>query len=148
MKNKIYIAGQEGMVGEAIYKLFKKKKLHVIDCKRKQLDLTNQTEVKSWFKKNKPTIVINAAGKVGGILDNSLYPHEYLYVNAMIGLNLLKNSLDHNVKQFINMGSACIYPKKNKQPIKEQYLLSSKLEESNEGYSIAKIAVLKYGFNI
>jgi GDP-L-fucose synthase len=145
MKNKIYIAGQEGMVGQAIYKLLKKKKLHVIDCKRRQLDLTNQTKVKSWFKKNKPTIVINAAGKVGGILDNSLYPQEYLYVNAMIGLNLIKNSLDHNVKQFINMGSACIYPKKNKQPIKEQYLLSSKLEESNEGYSIAKIAVLKYG---
>jgi len=144
MKHKIYIAGQEGMVGQAIYKILKEKKYNVIDCKRKQLDLTNQKKVENWFKKKKPTIVINAAGKVGGILDNSLYPHEYLYTNTMIGFNLLKNSLKYNVKQFINLGSACIYPKKTKQPIKEQYLLSSKLEESNEGYAVAKIAVLKY----
>jgi GDP-L-fucose synthase len=144
MRHKIYIAGQEGMVGQAIYKILKEKKYNVIDCKRKQLDLTNQNKVENWFKKKKPTIVINAAGKVGGILDNSLYPHEYLYTNTMIGFNLLKNSLKYNVKQFINLGSACIYPKKTKQPIKEQYLLSSKLEESNEGYAVAKIAVLKY----
>ena len=144
MKHKIYIAGQEGMVGQAIYKLLKKKKYTVINCKREHLDLTNQNEVQKWFQKNKPTIVINAAGKVGGILDNSLYPYEYLYVNTTIGLNLIKNSLDHNVKQFINLGSACIYPKKTQQPIKEKYLLESKLEESNEGYALAKITILKY----
>ena len=144
MKHKIYIAGQEGMVGQAIYKLLKKKKYNVINCKRKNLDLTNQNKVQSWFKKNKPTLVINAAGKVGGILDNGLYPYEYLYTNTTIGLNLIKNSLDNNVKQFINLGSACIYPKKTKQPIKEKYLLESKLEESNEGYAIAKITILKY----
>lgn len=144
MGRKIFIAGQEGMVGQAIYKLFKEKKYNIINCKRSELDLTNQNAVEKWFKKNKPTIVINAAGRVGGILDNSLYPHEYLYINTMIGLNLLKNSFDYNVKQFINLGSACIYPKKTKLPIKEQYLLSSKLEESNEGYALAKIVVLKY----
>jgi GDP-L-fucose synthase len=144
MVQKIYIAGQEGMVGQAIYKLLKEKKYKIIECKRKQLDLVDQKKVKTWFKKNKPTIVINAAGKVGGILDNSLYPNEYLYINTMIGLNLVKSSLDYNVRQFINLGSACIYPKVTKQPIKEQFLLSSKLEESNEGYAIAKIAVLKY----
>jgi GDP-L-fucose synthase len=144
MKKKIYIAGQEGMVGQAIYKLLKEKKYKVISCKRSQLDLTDQKKVKSWFKKNNPNIVINAAGKVGGILDNSLYPEEYLYINTMIGLNLLKNSLDSGVKQFINLASACIYPKRTKQPIKEEYLLSSKLEESNEGYALAKINVLKY----
>jgi GDP-L-fucose synthase len=144
MVQKIYIAGQEGMVGQAIYKLLKEKKYKIIECKRRQLDLVNQKKVKIWFKKNKPTVVINAAGKVGGILDNSLYPNEYLYINAMIGLNLVKSSLDYNVKQFINLGSACIYPKVTKQPINEQFLLSSKLEESNEGYAIAKIAVLKY----
>jgi GDP-L-fucose synthase len=144
MVQKIYIAGQEGMVGQAIYKLLKEKKYKIIECKRKQLDLVNQKKVKIWFKKNKPTVVINAAGKVGGILDNSLYPNEYLYINTMIGLNLVKSSLDYNVKQFINLGSACIYPKVTKQPINEQFLLSSKLEESNEGYAIAKIAVLKY----
>lgn len=143
MQHKIFIAGQEGMVGQAIYKILKKKN-HIIECKRAQLDLTDQKSVEKWFKKNKPTIVINAAGKVGGILDNSLYPEKYLYINTMIGLNLIKNSLDYNVKQLINLGSACIYPKKTKQPIKERYLLESKLEESNEGYAIAKIAVLKY----
>jgi len=143
MKDKIFIAGQEGMVGQAIYKLLKKK-FYIIECKRAGLDLTDQKKVQKWFRKNKPTIVINAAGKVGGILDNSLYPEKYLYTNTMIGLNLIKNSLDYNVKQLINLGSACIYPKKTKQPIKENYLLESKLEESNEGYAIAKIAVLKY----
>jgi GDP-L-fucose synthase len=143
MKDKIFIAGQEGMVGQAIYKLLKKK-FYIIECKRAELDLTNQKKVQKWFKKNKPTIVINAAGKVGGILDNSLYPEKYLYTNTMIGFNLIKNSLDYNVKQLINLGSACIYPKKTKQPIKENYLLESKLEESNEGYAIAKIAVIKY----
>jgi GDP-L-fucose synthase len=143
MKDKIFIAGQEGMVGQAIYKLLKKK-FYIIECKRTELDLTDQKKVQKWFKKNKPTIVINAAGKVGGILDNSLYPEKYLYTNTMIGLNLIKNSLNYNVKQLINLGSACIYPKKTKQPIKENYLLESKLEESNEGYAIAKIAVLKY----
>lgn len=144
MNQKIYIAGQEGMVGQAIYKLLKKKNYNIIQCPRTKLDLTDQKQVQIWFKKNKPNIVINAAGKVGGILDNSLYPDKYLYINTMIGLNLLKSALDYNVKQFINLGSACIYPKKTKQPIKEEYLLSSKLEESNEGYAIAKIAVLKY----
>jgi GDP-L-fucose synthase len=144
MKHKILIAGQEGMAGQAIYKLLKEKKFHIINCKRTQLDLTEQKSVNKWVRENKPTIIINAAGKVGGILDNSLYPDEYLYVNIMIGLNLLKASLNYNIKQFINLGSACIYPKKTRQPIKENYLLQSKLEESNEGYAVAKIAVLKY----
>lgn len=143
-KHKVYIAGQEGMVGQAIYKLLKEKKYNIINCKRSQLDLTDQKKVQIWFKKKKPTIVINAAGKVGGILDNSLNKHEYIYTNTTIGLNLLKISLDNNVKKFINLGSACIYPKRTKQPIKEKYLLSSELEKSNEGYAIAKIAVLKY----
>jgi len=144
IKHKVYIAGQEGMVGQAIYKLLKEKKYNIINCKRSQLDLTDQKKVQIWFKKKKPTIVINAAGKVGGILDNSLKKHEYIYTNTTIGLNLLKISLDNNVKKFINLGSACIYPKRTKQPIKEKYLLSSELEKSNEGYAIAKIAVLKY----
>jgi GDP-L-fucose synthase len=144
MADKIYIAGQEGMVGQAVYKVLKKNKYKIIDCKRTELDLTDQKKVQSWFKKKKPSIVINAAGKVGGILDNSLYPNEYLYINTIIGLNLLKNSYDFKVKQFINLGSACIYPKTTRQPIKEEYLLSSQLEKSNEGYALAKIVVLKY----
>ena len=95
------------------------------------------------FQINKPNIVINCAGRLG-ILDNSKYQDEYLYVNTLIGLNLINISLKYNVKKLINLGSACIYPKKNKQPIKEDYLLSSYLEPTNEGYALAKISVLKY----
>lgn len=144
MKKKIYISGQEGMVGQSIYKLLKKKNYYIIDCKRKDLNLTNQKNVHDWFKKNKPEIVINAAGKVGGILDNSKDQMSYIYNNVMIGFNLVNSSLSYNVEKFINLGSACIYPKKTNQPIKEEYLLSSYLENTNEGYALAKISVLKY----
>lgn len=142
---RIFIAGQEGMVGSTIYKLLKKKRYCIIDCKRKDLDLIDQSKTRLWFKKQKPDVVINAAGKVGGILDNSLHQADYIYRNTIIGFNLIRCSLESNkVKKFINLGSACIYPKTTKQPIKEEYLLSSYLEETNEGYAIAKIATLKY----
>jgi GDP-L-fucose synthase len=141
---KILIAGQEGMVGHAIYQLLQKKNFKIIECKRKDMDLTSQEQVNKWFKKFRPEIVINAAGRVGGILDNANNKADYIYINTMIGFNILNASLKYNVKKLINLGSACIYPKKTKQPIKEEYLLSSKLEPSNEGYSIAKIATIKY----
>jgi len=144
MRDKVYIAGQQGMVGSAIMKILKKKNFNIIQCKRKDLDLTNQNHVEKWFKKNKPDIVINAAGKVGGILDNSKYIDEYIYINTMIGFNLLNCANKYGVKKFINLGSACIYPREAKQPIKENYLLSSQLEKTNEGYALAKIATLKY----
>ena len=143
-KKRIYIAGQGGMVGQSIYRLLKSKKYHIIDCKRKDLNLVNQKDVQNWFKKNKPEIVINAAGKVGGILDNSTNQMTYIYNNVMIGFNLVNSSFNYNVKTFINLGSACIYPRKTDQPIKEEYLLSSYLENTNEGYALAKISVLKY----
>jgi GDP-L-fucose synthase len=142
---RIFIAGQEGMVGSAIYKLLKRKNYFIIDCKRQDLDITDQSKLRLWFKKKRPDVVINAAGKVGGILDNSLHQADYIYHNTIIGFNLIRCSLESNkVKKFINLGSACIYPKITKQPIKEEYLLSSYLEETNEGYAIAKIATLKY----
>jgi GDP-L-fucose synthase len=144
MKKKILIAGQEGMVGTALYKILKKENYKIIDCKRNSLDFTNQENVNKWFKKNKPDIVINAAGKVGGILDNNSFKEEYIYINSIIGLNLINASFKNDVKKFINLGSACIYPRLTKNPIKEEYILSSKLEKTNEAYAIAKIAVLKY----
>lgn len=144
MKKKILIAGQEGMVGTALYKMLKKENYKIIDCKRNSLDFTNQEEVNKWFAKNKPDIVINAAGKVGGILDNNNFKEEYIYINTIIGLNLINASFKNDVKKFINLGSACIYPRLTKNPIKEEYILSSKLEKTNEAYAIAKIAVLKY----
>ena len=144
MKSKVLIAGQEGMVGGSIYRLLKKKNFKIIDCKRRDLDFTNQVSVDKWFKKHRPKIVINAAGKVGGILDNQTHQSDYLFINSMIGLNIINSSLKYNVKKLINLGSACIYPKKTDQPIKESALLSSYLEETNEGYALAKILILKY----
>jgi GDP-L-fucose synthase len=143
-QKKIYIAGQEGMVGSAILRLLKKKNYKIIDCNRKKLDLTSQDGVDRWFKKNQPDIVINAAGKVGGILDNSKFQSDYLYINTMIGMNLVNASFKYKVKKLINLGSACIYPRNSKQPIKEEYLLNSPLEKTNEGYALAKILILKY----
>ena len=144
MKDKILITGQEGMVGSSIYKFLKKKKFHIIDCKRKDLDFTSQKSVEKWFKKNKPDVVINAAGKVGGILDNKNFQPDYIYINSMIGLNVIRSAYDNNVKKLINLGSACIYPKNPTQPINENDLLTSKLEPTNEGYALAKILTLKY----
>ena len=86
MSLKILIAGQEGMVGKAVYKLLKKKKFRIIECKRNQLDFTSQQSVENWFKKKKPDIVINAAGRVGGILDNFNFQSDYIYINTMIGM--------------------------------------------------------------
>jgi GDP-L-fucose synthase len=144
IKEKIFISGQEGMVGSAVYSLFKKNNLNIVDCKRSDLNLTDQASVDYWFKNNKIQIVINCAGRVGGILENSLKKDLFLNDNLLIGLNLINSSLKYNVKQFINLGSACIYPKLTDQPIKEDFLLTSGLEETNEGYAIAKIATLKY----
>ena len=141
--DKILIAGQEGMAGSAIYKLLKKKKYKIIECKRKYLDFTDYHKVSSFFKRKKPNVVINAAGKVGGILDNSKYPIDYLNKNILIGLNIINISYKYNVKKIINLGSACIYPKITKLPIKESYLLSSFLEITNEAYALAKIVTLK-----
>ena len=97
-----------------------------------------------WFKKNKPDIVINAAGRVGGILDNYTFQPDYLYINTMIGMNIVNSSFKYDVKSLINLGSACIYPKKVKQPITESSILSSSLEKTNEGYALSKIVTLKY----
>jgi GDP-L-fucose synthase len=141
---QIFIAGQEGMVGSALLNLLKKNNLKIINCKRKDLDLTNQDKVEKWFRKNRPDIVINAAGKVGGILDNSLNPADYIYENTIISFNIINSSLRNGVKKLINLGSVSSYPRKSRIPIKEDYLLSSSLEPTNEAYAIAKIASIKY----
>ena len=145
MKCKVLIAGQEGMVGSSIYNILKtNKKYKILECKRNDLDFTSQNSVDKWFKRKKPEIVINAAGRVGGILDNKNNQSEYLYINTIIGLNIINSSHKFNVKKLINLGSACIYPKKVKQPISENSLLTSALEKTNEGYALAKITSLKY----
>ena len=132
------------MVGSSVLRYFKSLGFNkVITEGRKKLDLTNANQVYEFLKKNKPNIVINCAGKVGGILANYKFPKEFLFENIYIQLNLIDSCFKNNVKTFINLGSSCIYPKKAKQPIKESYLLSGKLEPTNEAYSIAKIVGLK-----
>ena len=145
LKNKkIFIAGHNGMVGSSILRHAKNLGLNkIIIQSRKKLDLTNWNKVNKFLKKTKPDIVINCAGKVGGILANLTYPKEFLFENIYIQLNLLDACFKNNVRTYINLGSSCIYPKKSKQPIKEDYLLSGKLESTNEAYAIAKIVGLK-----
>lgn len=143
--NKIYIAGSNGMVGNAICKLLIKKgyKENILTTSRKDVDLRDDKKVEDWFKNNKPKFVIIAAAKVGGILANKNFPVEFLLNNLKIQNNLIENSYKFGVKKLLFLGSSCIYPKLSKQPIKENYLLSEYLESTNEYYAIAKIAGLK-----
>ena len=143
-KLKIFIAGHKGMVGSSLFKFFKKKKFgKLIFAPRSKLDLENFSKVDNFLKRNKPDVIINCAGKVGGILANSSYPTEFLNENILIQTNLIKSAYKNNVPHFINLGSSCIYPKYSKQPIKEKYLLSGSLEKTNEAYAIAKIVGVK-----
>ena len=144
INKKIYIAGHNGMVGKALYKKLKKLGVRkILTTPRNKVDLLNLEKVKKYLKNNKPDIVINCAGRVGGILANSTYPVEFLNENIFIQLNLINSSYENNIKHFINLGSSCIYPKNSNQPIKEKYLLSSPLEKTNEAYALAKIIGLK-----
>jgi len=143
----IFIAGSYGMVGNAI-----KKELladgyninsKVLSPSKEELDLSNFQAVNEWFKLNRPTIVIIAAAKVGGILANSNFPYDFILQNLKIQTNLIEISYLNNVKKLLFLGSSCIYPKFSKQPIKEEYLLTDSLERTNEFYAIAKIAGIK-----
>lgn len=141
---RIFVAGHRGMVGSALVKHLKKKKLNnLILTTRKKLNLLNEQKVIKFIKKERPHVIINCAGKVGGILANSSYPVEFLNENIMIQLNLINAAFKNKIEHFINLGSSCIYPKKSKQPIKENYLLSDYLEKTNEAYALAKIVGLK-----
>lgn len=144
MNLKVFVTGHNGLVGSSIIEtLHTKKKYKIITAERKKLDLLNQNQVNNFFKRNKPNIVIHAAGKVGGILHNKTYPAEFIFQNSQMALNIINSSHIYKVKKLINLGSACIYPKFAKQPIKETYLLDGKLESSNEAYAVAKILSLK-----
>ena len=147
---RILIAGANGMVGKSIERSLLKsgygKKENnglLLTPSRQDLDLLNFKEVESWFLENKPSIVILAAAKVGGIYANNILPADFILENLKIQTNVIENSWRNNVKRFLFLGSSCIYPKFAKQPIKEEYLLESSLEKTNEWYAIAKIAGLK-----
>jgi len=142
--SKIYIAGHSGMVGSAIFRLLRSRGFNnVIFRSHSELDLTRQEEVEAFFEKEKPEYVFLAAAQVGGILANNTYKAEFIYNNIMISANMIHSSYKFCVKKLLNLGSSCIYPKLAPQPIKEEDLLSGRLELTNEPYAIAKIAALK-----
>jgi GDP-L-fucose synthase len=144
LRSKIYVAGHNGLVGSAIIKELKNKGyINIITASRAKLNLINQNKVLTFLKKKKPDFIIIAAAKVGGIYSNNKFKADYIYENLMIQTNLIHSAFLSGVKNLIFLGSSCIYPKKSKQPIKEEYLLTGKLEETNEPYAIAKIAGIK-----
>ena len=141
---KIYVAGHLGMVGSSIVRALKSKGYkNIIFRSRLDLNLTNQSEVDFFFKKEKPEQVYLAAAKVGGIHANNTYPAEFIYNNLMIQANIIHSAFKYGTKKLLFLGSSCIYPKLSKQPIREEYLLNGKLETTNEAYAISKIAGIK-----
>ena len=140
---KIFIAGHKGMVGSAIFRKLKNKSNKIVIADKKKLNLLNQKSVLSFFKKNKFNEVYLCAAKVGGIHANNTYLADFIYQNLEIQSNLIHSAYLTKVKKLMFLGSSCVYPKKSKIPIKEEYLLTSELENTNEMYAIAKIAGLK-----
>ena len=146
---RIFVAGHSGMVGSAICRALKNTKKHLGDKNilltpsRKELDLLDKNSVEKWFKKNKPTIVVVAAAKVGGIIANNSSPASFLLENIKIQTNIIESAWLNNTKRLLFLGSSCIYPKFAPQPIKEESLLKGELESTNQWYAIAKIAGIK-----
>jgi GDP-L-fucose synthase len=141
---KIYVAGKYGMVGSAIERSLREKGFsNLIGHSSEELNLTRQADVENFFKHERPDYVFVSAAKVGGIYANNTYPGEFIYNNLQIQNNLIHSSYVYRVKKLLFLGSSCIYPKFADQPIKEDYLLSGKLEPTNEAYAIAKIAGVK-----
>jgi GDP-L-fucose synthase len=139
--SKIYIAGHRGMAGSAILNCLQKNGYtNFVLQTSAQLDLRDQAATKAFFEREKPEYVFVAAAKVGGIVANNTYRAEFLYDNLMIQSNIIHQSYVQGVKKLLFLGSSCIYPKYAPQPLKEEYLLSGKLEPTNEPYAVAKIA--------
>ena len=138
---KIFVAGHRGMVGSAVVRALEKKGgVEVLTRTRVELDLTDAGAVAKWFKKEKPDQVIDAAARVGGILENAKRPVEFLLDNLRMQNNLMESAFGTGCKKFLFLGSSCIYPKHAEQPIREDSLLSGPLEPTNDAYALAKIA--------
>lgn len=142
--SRIYVAGHRGLVGSAIVrKLEEKGYNNIITRTSQELDLTNQAQTEAFFEKEKPEYVFLAAAKVGGIMANQTYPAEFIYKNLMIATNVVNAAYKNGVIKLMNLGSSCIYPRMAPQPMKEECLLTSELEKTNEAYALAKIAAIK-----
>ncbi len=159
---KFFIAGSTGMVGSSIIRKLRKKGYgdkdyggEILAPNRNELNLLDLLEVQNWFELNKPSVVILAAAKVGGIMANASYPFDFIFENLRIQNNVIETAWLNNVKRFVFLGSSCIYPKFAQQPISEDSLLTGELEKTNEPYAIAKISGIKlceslrkqYGFD-
>ena len=148
LKSKIYVSGHKGLVGSAIVRQLKSRGYKNVICKtRKELDLTNQNKVLVFLKKTKPDFIFLAAAKVGGIYSNNKYKADYIYENLSIQTNIIHSAYLCGIKNLIFLGSSCVYPRNCKQPIKEKYLLTGKLEKTNDAYAIAKIAGIMMCYN-
>ena len=150
LEDKIFVAGSNGMVGKAICRELlkngyglKENNGFLLTPSRKELDLLNYSEVDNWFKLNKPTVVVLAAAKVGGINANNIKPAEFILENLKIQNNVIELAWRHGIKRLLFLGSSCIYPKYAKQPIEEDSLLKDELEPTNQWYAVAKIAGIK-----
>ena len=142
--SKIYVAGHTGLVGSAILKKLQNEGYsNLIVRTHRELDLCKQSEVELFFNQEKPEYVFVASAKVGGILANSTYPADFIYINLAIQLSVIHSAWLSGVKKLLFLGSSCIYPKVTPQPMKEEYLLTGALEPTNEAYAIAKIAGIR-----
>ena len=139
--SKIFLAGHNGMLGQSILRILKKKGYKkIITINKSNLDLRNQNQVEKFFKKSKPDVVLIAAAKVGGIKANMKFPVEFIKDNLQIQTNIISSSYEQKVRKLILFGSSCIFPSNIKKPIKEKQLMSGNLEKTNESYAIAKLA--------
>ena len=144
LKNKkVFVAGHAGLVGQSLCKRLEKENCKILYINKKSLDLRDFNKTDKWLKLNKPDYIFIAAARVGGILENTSFPADFIYDNLSIATNLIHLSHKNNIKKVLYLGSSCIYPKFAKQPINEQSLLTGPLEPTNEWYAIAKIAGLK-----
>lgn len=142
--SKVFIAGRNGQVGSAIERRFRKEGYgNIVGLNSRSLDLRSQKDVENYFEKERPEYVILAAARVGGIMANVKFPASFLYDNLCIQNNIIECSRKFGVKKLLFLASSCIYPRLSPQPMKEEYLMDGKLEPTNEGYAIAKIAGLK-----
>src|SRR3954470_19174650 len=140
----IYVAGHRGLVGSAIVRRLEAAGFtNILGVSRQQLDLRDQAAVNAWFQSNRPEYVFLVAGTVGGILANSTRPAEFIYDNLMIHATVVEASRRSGAKRLLYLGSSCIYPRDAPQPIREEYLLSGRLESTNEPYAIAKISGIR-----
>lgn len=142
--SKIYIAGHTGMVGNAILRQLRARgETNILSCAHGELDLSDQSAVRSFMQAERPDVVILAAAKVGGIMANNSYPADFIYQNLMIEANVIHQAFAAGVTRLLQLGSSCIYPRDVPQPMREDALLTGVLEPTNEPYAIAKIAGIK-----